>query len=80
MSLNNVDFHNILKASRKSKNWTQQEAADKIGISRSYYCDIENGRSTPSGNTLFAINEVMHIFFTLNDVNTVHKREVRKDA
>jgi len=74
-----VDYRMILKAGRINKKWTQQEVADRVGISRSYYSDIENGRIIPSGKILFAINEVIPIFLPFNDVNTIRK-EVRENA
>jgi len=75
-----VDYRIMLKESRIKNNWTQKEAARRIGISRSYYSDIENGRAIPSGKTLFAINEVIPIFLPFNDVNTIHKKEVKQNA
>lgn len=76
-----INYRQLLRTKRKANKWTQQEAADKIGISRSYYSDIENGRTTPSGNMLFAINEVIPIFLPLNDVNTANNdSEVKEHA
>lgn len=62
-------YHLRLKEERKQRNWTQKEVSEKIGISRSYYSDIENGRSLPSGKVLFKINEVLPIFLTINDAD-----------
>lgn len=67
----NENYHLKLREFRKEKKWTQKETAEKIGISRSYYSDIENGRTLPSGKTLFKINNVLPIFLTINDVNTI---------
>lgn len=72
-----ADYLIILKKNRAEKKWTQQEMAYKIGISRSYYSDIENGRTMPSGKVLFAINEVTPIFLIINDVNTIHSIDGR---
>lgn len=66
----NRNYHVNLKEERLKRKWTQKETANKIGISRSYYSDIENGRSLPSGKTLFKINNVLPIFLNINDVNT----------
>lgn len=62
-------YHLRLKEERKQRNWTQKEVSEKIGISRSYYSDVENGRTVPSGNTLFKINEVLPIFLTISDAD-----------
>ena len=64
-----------LKEERKKRKWTQQETAKKIGISRSYYTDIENGRRLPGGKVMLKINKVLPIFFTKNDVNSYRKEE-----
>jgi len=37
-----------LKRLREEKNWTQEEAAEHTGISRSYYAMVEVGRRKPS--------------------------------
>jgi transcriptional regulator with XRE-family HTH domain len=44
-----------VKEYRKSKEWSQQQLADLLGVSRSYLGDIEAGRSEPSTNFLTAI-------------------------
>jgi len=65
-----TDYHVELKTERLKRKWTQKEAAKRIGISRSYYSDIENGRTLPSGKVFFNINNVLPIFLKINDVNT----------
>lgn len=69
-------YHAKLKEERKRRKWTQQETADRIGISRSYYSDIENGSAFPSSKTLFNINDVIPIFLIPNDADRVHFSEV----
>lgn len=65
-----------LKNERKKAGLTQKEAASRIGISRSYYSDIENGRTLPSGGILFKINDILPIFLLLNDADRVqYERE-----
>lgn len=68
-----ANYHLILKSERSKKKWTQKETAKKIGISRSYYSDIENGRTLPSSKTLFKINDVLPIFLTICDADRVQK-------
>ncbi|MER2057830.1 MAG: helix-turn-helix transcriptional regulator [Niallia sp.] len=63
------DYHLILKSERKKSKKTQKEIAEIIGISRSYYNDIENGKTIPSGKMLFKINKVLPIFFIPNDAD-----------
>lgn len=65
-------YHMKLKEERQKRKWTQKETAKKIGISRSYYSDIENGRTLPSSKILFNINNVLPIFLTINDADSVH--------
>lgn len=70
-----IDYRIILKRKRTLLKWTQKEAAKKIGISRSYFSDIENGRTIPSGKILFAINEVIPIFLPFEDADRLQKEE-----
>lgn len=68
-----IDYRIILKRKRTLLKLTQKEAAKKIGISRSYFSDIENGRTIPSGKILFAINEVIPIFLPFEDADRLQK-------
>lgn len=47
---------------RKRNKLSQKECANKIGISRSYYSDIENKRSKPSFDTLEKMNDLFLFF------------------
>ncbi|MEY9140403.1 helix-turn-helix domain-containing protein [Mammaliicoccus lentus] len=69
------EFIRLLKHQRLRQNKTQLEVSKSVGISRSYYSDIENGRSFPSGKVLLKINEVLPIFLIINDV----KRDINKE-
>lgn len=69
------EFIRLLKHQRLRQNKTQLEVSKSVGISRSYYSDIENGRSFPSGKVLLKINEVLPIFLIMNDV----KRDINKE-
>ena len=69
------EFIRLLKHQRLRQNKTQLEVSKSVGISRSYYSDIENGRSFPSGKVLLKINEVLPIFLIINDA----KRDVNKE-
>lgn len=48
-----------LIALRKAKNMTQEQLANKCGISRTMITHIENGNSTPSVETAQAIANVL---------------------
>jgi len=65
--MNFDEFQIILMKSmseyRIQNNLTQAEIANNIGISRSYYSDIENGRKFPSPNILSKINEEGRFFY-----------------
>lgn len=71
------DYCINLKRKRNELKLTQQEVADKSGISRTYYTDIENGRSFPNGKVLLRINEILPIFLFNNDVKRDLKEWVR---
>lgn len=50
--MNNIDIGNRLKELRKQKKYTQKQVSSQAGVSRSYYADLENGRYSPSIETL----------------------------
>jgi immF control region 10 kDa protein len=50
-----------IKAKRREGGLTQSELADKVGISRNYISDLENGRYIPSVKTLSKIASVLGI-------------------
>lgn len=54
------DIVNI-KERREQLGITQKELADKIGISQSFLCDIEQGRSKPSIDTALKIASALNI-------------------
>lgn len=62
----NVDLKNDLplklKEYRKANKINQIEMAKLIGISRSYYSDVESGRYLPSGNVINTINSKLNFF------------------
>jgi transcriptional regulator with XRE-family HTH domain len=66
------EIGNIIKEARRRKNMTQQLLADKCFISRSYISDIENGRYSPSVETLLNLSRILGINLNLfkNVVNT----------
>ncbi|PTL37652.1 helix-turn-helix domain-containing protein [Alkalicoccus saliphilus] len=72
MKLHEV-YHLKIKEERTKRKMTQKETAEKIGISRSYYSDIENGRTLPSSKVLFAINSVLPIFLPVDDAGGVQR-------
>lgn len=73
---NNERYRFLLKSKRKELNLTQYQVSEKIKISRSYYSDIENGRTFPSGKMMLRINEVLPIFLFINDA----KRDFKEGA
>lgn len=50
-----------IKERREQLGITQKELADKIGISQSFLCDIEQGRSKPSIDTALKIASALNI-------------------
>ncbi len=57
-----------LKNARKAANMTQQQVADKIGISLVYYQKIEQGSRTGD----------FEIWDSLEDLFSVHQRKLRE--
>ncbi|MBN1067145.1 helix-turn-helix transcriptional regulator [Clostridium botulinum] len=66
------EIGNLIKQARTRKNITQKYLADKCLISRNYISDIENGRYSPSVETLVNISKILNINLNLikNVVNT----------
>ena len=60
--MNQNEYRSKLKSKRKEMKYTQQQVADKLGISRSYYSDIENKKKMPNGSIVFKLNEVLPLF------------------
>lgn len=50
-----------IKSARENKSLTQEEVANKIGISRSYLSDLENGRYTPSSEKLILLTNFLNM-------------------
>lgn len=56
--------HDKIKSLREQRDWTQEEMAEKLGLTRNGYAKIERGESLPS---LERLDEIAKIF----DVNIV---------
>ncbi len=54
-------FSRNLKNERAAKNWTQREAAEKIGVSISRYGAWEEGRSLPRPWDMVKIEKVFTV-------------------
>ena len=50
-----------IKERREQLGISQKELAEKVGISQSFLCDIEQARSKPSIDTALKIAEVLNI-------------------
>ena len=59
--MNNKENGMKIKEIRKQKKLTQIEVAKKASISRSYYADVENGRYSPSLETLVSISRALEV-------------------
>ncbi|WP_337969720.1 helix-turn-helix transcriptional regulator [Virgibacillus salexigens] len=58
-------MNDVLVKKRKEGEFTQQEIATKIGVSRQYYNDIENKKRQPSVNTAKKIGELLGVEWTI---------------
>lgn len=52
-----VEERTWLKTIRKSRGYSLRGFAKEVGLSPSYYCEIEKGIKTPAGKTGFLIAE-----------------------
>ena len=50
-----------IKEKRERLGISQKEFAEKVGISQSFLCDIEQGRSKPSIDTAIKIAQVLNV-------------------
>ena len=50
-----------IKERREELDLSQKELAEKVGISQSFLCDIEQGRSKPRIDTALKIAEALNI-------------------
>ena len=50
-----------IKERREELDMSQKELAEKVGISQSFLCDIEQARSKPSIDTALKIAEALNI-------------------
>lgn len=72
----------MLKYRREAARMTQQEAADKIGLSLSYYKNMERGTNNPSIPSLYAalftynISSDSLLFPSLEDNNNTTYRQI----
>ncbi|PSX16946.1 hypothetical protein C0W52_05075 [Photobacterium kishitanii] len=65
--MNNISFDKKIKGSRIISNISQKKMAEKLGISRQTYIDIENGVRIPKADTIYKIsvitNQSINYFF-----------------
>ncbi|BDH82204.1 helix-turn-helix transcriptional regulator [Lactococcus lactis] len=57
-------IENNIKKIRTKNNWTQEEFANKVGISRQAVISIEKGKYTPSLELAFKISKVFEMPIT----------------
>ena len=50
-----------IKEKRERLGISQKELAEKVGISQSFLCDIEQGRSKPSIDTAIKIAQALNV-------------------
>ena len=63
----------VIKEAREKAKMTQYQIADAVGVSRTYYADVERGRYTPSLKLLSRLAVLLDIdlnFLKQNDGNT----------
>lgn len=67
----------LIRKAREKAGMTQVTLAKQTGLSRTYICDVENGRYKPSGKAIEKIAEATGstlIFLQDNDGNTSTSR------
>lgn len=56
-----MEIKDILKSIRKDKKLTQQQVADKLGISRVAYTKYENGDNMPTTESILKLAEIYNV-------------------
>ena len=71
--VNTIDMKNTIKVERAKKNWTQEDLAGKIGISRQSVNSIETGKFTPS--TVLALKMAKVFATTVETIFQLEKHD-----
>ena len=71
----NITYRNKLKLARVENNLTQNELAEKVGVTRQTIGLIETGKYNPSLNLCIAIAKTLNK--TLNDIFWENSRDSR---
>lgn len=71
-----------LKELRSEANWTQQEVADRLGISRANYSHVENNRNEPDNELLVKLANLYEVStdYLLGKTNIKDKTGSIKEA
>ena len=56
-----MEFHEELKAARIKTGLTQQQIADKLGITKSTYCGYETAKRSPDPQRIKPLAKVLHV-------------------
>lgn len=64
-----IEIVQTIKARRTSLGLSQQEVADRLGIHRQSYERIENGRSSPTLQSIISIAEAMDLEIDIRHKN-----------
>lgn len=56
-----MEFHEELKAARIKTGLTQQQIADKLGITKSTYCGYETAKRSPDPQRIKQLAKVLHV-------------------
>lgn len=84
----NMEFAQKMKEYRNRHNWTQQEVADKLNVSRKTISSWENKRSYPDIFMLVQISDLYHVTLDdliredhemINNYKKEHATDVKKD-
>lgn len=70
---NELTFARVLRAHRMAEEWTQEEAAKRLGVSKQLVSDYENGRKIPEPAQAYKIGKAlgmvpeMAVVYAVND-------------
>ena len=74
-----MEFPDRLRAARKQLDYTQQQVAEQLGITKSTYCGYETGKREPDVEKIKLLSQILHVtgsyLIGLNDESNSHSKK-----
>lgn len=74
-----MEFPERLRAARKQLDYTQQQVAEQLGITKSTYCGYETGKREPDVEKIKLLSQILHVtgsyLIGLNDESNLYSKK-----